>query len=172
MLERIDDGGIFQLIYEKMRSEPRFVILSAANFVTIQFKIKYKYKGHSIYMNDVQLECKDNVLHISWGYDKKRQEITFDLNNYNIQSISKLLDDILDSLPPIVDQKNRIEILNNKESGSEEKLKALEDYTAKRAFYDKLDEFSKRPTDFISFVEDAAALANLSLDEFYAAIFF
>lgn len=171
MLERVDDGGIFQLIYEKMRSEPRFVILSVANFVTIQFKIKYKYKGHSIYMSDVTLKCKDNVLHISWREGKKDCESTFDLNNYNIQSIGNLLDDVLDSLPPIVEQKNNIDILTNENSSSEEKLKALKGAPIERAFFDKLDEFSRRKEDFIFFVEDAAALANLSLDEFYAALF-
>lgn len=77
----------------------------------------------------------------------------------------------MDSIPPIVEQKNRIEILNNEKASSEEKLKALEGYTAERAFLAKFDKLSKEPALFLSFVEDAAALANLSLDEFYAALF-
>ncbi len=171
MLEAIHDGGIFQRIYEKMKEEKRFVIFSVSGFVTIQFKISYKWEGHTIRMNDVHLECEDGVLHIGWREGRKNYESTFDLNNYNIQSMSKLLDDVLDSIPSIVEQKNNIEILNNEKASSEEKLKALESYTASSAFLDKLDEFSKNEVKFLTFIYDAAALANLSLDEFYAALF-
>lgn len=172
MLERIDDGGIFQRFYEALKSDKRFVVFGAANFVTALFDIKYKYEDYSIYMTDMSLECEDGVLYIGWHKGMKSYESTFDLNNYDIQNMKKILDDFLDSIPPVAEQKNKIEILNNEKSSSEEKLKALEDYTAERAFLAKFDKLSKNPALFLDFVEDAAALANLSLDEFYAAIFF
>lgn len=172
MLERIDDGGIFQHFYEALKSDKRFVSHGFANHVTAFFKISYKYEDYAVYMNDVALECEDGVLHIGWHKGMKSYESTFDLNNYDIQNMKKIIDDFLDSIPPIAEQKNRIEILNNKNASSEEKLKALEGMTAERAFLAKFDKLSKEPALFLDFVEDAAALANLSLDEFFAAIFF
>lgn len=172
MLERIDDGGMFQSFYEALKQDKRFVSHGFANHVTAFFKIAYKYKDYSVYMDQIALECEDGVLHIGWHKGMKSYESTFDLNSYDTQNMKKIVDDFLESIPPVAEQKNRIEILNNENSSSEEKLKALEGMTAERAFLAKFDKLSKEPALFLDFVEDAAALANLSLDEFYAAIFF
>ena len=171
MLERIDDGGIFQRFYEALKSDKRFVSHGFANHVTAFFKIAYKYKNHSVYMDQIALKCRDGVLHIGWDKGMKSYEITFDPNDYATQNIEKLVDALLDSIPPIAEQKNNIDILTNENSSSEEKLKALKSTSITRAFLDKFDEFTKRPTDFIFFIDDVAALANLSSEELYAALF-